>query len=121
MKKYLLMLVCILSVLLIGCGGDKEETKVMSVNPGYEMLETEGEMFLIVVASGEGDVTVTAKKVGDDSEKITLPCVEGETVFGTFVEEEGYYEVSASCGENVQKKVIHMKENPVYSMWFEWN
>ena len=124
MKKwrFLLVTLALLMALVNGCG-KKEETKAPEKqNPGYEVLTNENEKFLLVVVYSDQDVSVSYKKIDkkQESEAVSLMCIEGENIYGAAIEEEGYYELTVKSGEASQHKTIHVEENKIYSMWFNF-
>ena len=120
------MITLLFMLVLSGCSG--AETAVPEEKAaGYEVIENTDERFLTVVVDAQEKANVTVKKTQKDpaeeagtEEAHALTLLGTERIFGTLLEEEGYYEVQVACGEAVQKRVIHVEDNSIYSLWFSF-
>lgn len=111
-----LVILCLVS-LLAGC-----EKK-----PGFEMLNAKNERFLLVKVSNVGESTpeVVIRKMEKDKQTEKYVATQeyipvnanGDNVFGQTVQENGIYQVEASCeGFKTATYTVYVKENKIYTL-----
>lgn len=127
MSKYLkiliavLLLVCLIIPIMTACsGGSKKEA-------GYEFLDAKNEKLIIIkTTAGEGEsVKVVVRKIEQDKETKVYGIVKEYTpknennCFAVNVQEEGIYEVEASCeGMETAKYTVIVDEDRIYDLFF---
>lgn len=112
------MISIVFLLLLSGCAGKAETVVQEEKSTGYEVIENADERFLMVVVDAKEAATVTLQKEQGEAESLTL--LGAERVFGTILDEEGYYEIQVTSGGATQKRVVHVEDPSVYSLWFSF-